>query len=150
MWTDEEIDSFVNKCFGNMVLANDRLEKEYDLGHFERFDFDVPNGCLVFSDTHRTVRFEIALICSTDTTKGTLQWAWANISLPHHLTKESSTLKTLAKESGLNIFDTPIWEASEEEGWEMAAIALEKLGGLGVYRCPTGSSMLFVVLMSVV
>ena len=150
MWSDNQIDSYVDQCMKDMEALQDKLQAEFGFGSFERFDFDVPNGALIFSSGGQPkLRCEICFICSTQESLGTLQWAWANKSLPEDLTSESLHLKAMSEVTGLEIFSMPVWEASEQEGWEMAAIALKKLGGIGVYRCPTGDSVLFVLIKSV-
>ncbi|WP_420590066.1 DUF6882 domain-containing protein [Bacterioplanoides sp.] len=150
MWSDDQIDSYVDLCMDQMEKAQEKLQTEFNFGSFERFDFDIPNRALIFSSSGQPqLKCEICFICSTQESSGSLQWAWGNKSLPEDLTSDSLGLKILSEESGLEIFSLPVWEASEQEGWEMASIALNRLGGIGVYRCPAGDSNLFVLIKSV-
>lgn len=150
MWTDDQIDDYFGACMTELELAQAELEKSHRLGHHERWDFDVPNQSLVFSDGGKAqVSYGISLICSTKASDGTLQWAWANKSLPAPLTAESAALKALTAETGLEIFEMPFWKGEEREAWEMTAIALKRLGGVGAYRCPMGETSLFVLLKTV-
>ncbi|MGY0218745.1 DUF6882 domain-containing protein [Endozoicomonadaceae bacterium StTr2] len=151
MWSDDQIDSYVDLCMDQMEKVQEKLQAEFGFGSFERFDFDVPNRALIFSSNGKPkLQCEICFICSTQESSGTLQWAWANKSLPEDLTSDSLGLKILSEETGLGIFSMPVWKASEQEGWEMASIALNRLGGIGIYSYPTGDSNLFVLIKSVV
>jgi hypothetical protein len=41
------------------------------------------------------------------------------------------------------------WEATEDDGWEMSAIANRIIGGKGVYRCPDENGFLFLILTNI-
>ncbi|WP_076012928.1 DUF6882 domain-containing protein [Alteromonas abrolhosensis] len=150
MWTDKQIDDYVDSCFNEMEVKNSEARDNFGLGSFYRFDFDTKKGHIIFSKDDEELRVKVNLICSVDESKETLQWAWANKSLPSHMSAASRELRQLSSKTGLEIFDSEVWKATEDEGWEMAAIALREIGGLAVYRCPLGPSKLFVLLDSVV
>lgn len=41
------------------------------------------------------------------------------------------------------------WTATEEDGWEMSAVANRILGGKGVYRCPDEKGFFFLILTDI-
>ena len=47
-WTDEQIDEYVEDSFNLLESMQDKLEKEYGLGHFERWDLDQEKGRAYF------------------------------------------------------------------------------------------------------
>ncbi|WP_440904802.1 DUF6882 domain-containing protein [Catenovulum sp. SX2] len=150
MWSDEKFDDYIDNCFSEMENKNTETQEKLGLGSFERFDFDTQNGLIIFSKSDAQLRIKVNLVCSTVQESNSFQWAWANKSLPEHMTKASERLQGLSKITGFDIFDTPTISAGENEGWEMSAVALREIGGLGVYRCPLGNAMLFLLLDSVV
>ena len=144
-WTAEEIDDFVFDCVEKMEALQEAASTEHGLDDLKSWSVDMnaavitftrADGCRVLADF-----YAVGLLASES-----WQWAWSHASLPKTITQRSEGLKALAKESGLAIFDMRKWEAGEEEGWQMLAIALAKLGGIAGYRLPAGESDLYVVI----
>ena len=77
---------------------------------------------------------------------GYWKWAWASSSLVEKFANKSRVMRTLAPLSGLEFFDLEAFEADENMAWEIAGMALKETGGIGIYRCPSKSSDLFVVI----
>ena len=55
-------------------------------------------------------------------------------------------MRKLGPLSGLDVFENEAFKADENMPWEIAGMALKEIGGLGVYRCPSKSSELFVII----
>lgn len=81
MWTDDQVNDYCAACMHELELAQAELREKFRLGQQERWDFDVPNQSLVFSDGGKAqVRCGISLIYSAQASSGTVQWAWAMTS----------------------------------------------------------------------
>ena len=147
-WIDEQIDEYVESSFSLLESAQEKLEKEYGLGHFNRWDLDQEKEELTFSSSSGP-----EVICKVYALgsygKGYWKWAWANSSLIEKFSSKSQIMRKLGTLSGLDIFENEAFEADENMPWEIAGMALKEIGGLGVYRCPSNSSDLFVVIENI-
>jgi hypothetical protein len=144
-WTDAQIDAFFDRCNERLDVLQDAAEAEYGLGHFDRWTADVDAGVLHFHADGGDVDADFYAVGSV--ASDSFQWAWSNTTLPPALRTRSEGLKALAEETGLEIFALRKWgEAGEQEGWDMIAIAIERLGGVAGYRLPGSNADLYVVI----
>lgn len=147
-WTDEQIDRYVEDSFQFLEEAQDRLQKDFGIGQYNRWDLDQETSALSFSDLNRPT-----LHCSVYALGtfggGVWKWAWSNPSLIDSFSSTSRKMRELAAQSGLDIFEKDEFEADENMPWEICGMALREIGGLGVYRCPAKTSDLFVVITTV-
>jgi len=144
-WSDEQIDQYVEDSYALIEAAQAKLEEEYGLGHFERWDLDQEKAELVFSNASGP-----EIVCKVFALGtyggGFWKWAWANDSLLKSFSEKSTQLQKLGAVTGLDVFEQEAFEADEDMPWEISGMALKEIGGLGVYRCPAKSSGLFVVI----
>ncbi|MBZ9926971.1 hypothetical protein LB571_21000 [Mesorhizobium sp. BR1-1-4] len=71
------------EAFEQLTAKNARLEKDFHLGHWPRYDYDLTTGKLLFSQEGKVaVVAEIQIAGSTSTMAGNWLWAWANSNLP--------------------------------------------------------------------
>jgi len=147
-WTDAQIDEYVAGAFKLLESVQDQLEKEYGFGHFERWDLDQESRNLTLSNSSGS-----AVTCKVYALGtyggGFWKWAWANSSLLDGFSRKSNEMKKLASIIGLDVFEAESFEADENMPWEIAGMALKEIGGLGVYRCPSKQSELFVLIESI-
>lgn len=147
-WTDEQIDRYVEDSVQLLEEAQDRLQKDFGIGHYDRWDLDQETSALSFRDSNRP-----PLNCSVYALGtfggGVWKWAWSNSSMIDSFSNTSKKMRELAAKSGLDIFEMDAFEADENMPWEICGMALTEIGGLGVYRCPAQTSDLFVVITAV-
>lgn len=147
-WTDEQIDRYVEDSFQFLEDAQDRLQKDFGIGHYDRWDLDQETAALNFSDSSRPTLHCTVYALGTFGS-GIWKWAWSNPSLGDSFSATSKQMRELADKSGLEIFELDSFEADESMPWEICGMALREIGGLGVYRCPAKTSDLFVVITKV-
>ena len=144
-WSEEQFDQYVEEAYALIESAQSKLEQQYGLGHFERWDLDQTTEKLVFSNSSGP-----AVTCNVYALGtyggGIWKWAWANDSILPSFSQKSRGLKKLASLSGMDVFELEAFEADESMPWEISGMALKEIGGLGVYSCPSKSSSLFVVI----
>lgn len=144
-WTDAQFDEYVADSFNLLESVQDKLEKEYGLGHFERWDLDQEKRELTFSNSSGP-NITCKVYALGTYANGGWKWAWANSSLLKSFSNKSKNMQKLGLLSGLGVFELEVFEADESMPWEIAGMALKEIGGIGVYRCPSKSSELFVVI----
>ena len=147
-WTDEQTDQYVEDSFQFLEEAQDRLQKDFSIGQYRHWNLDQETSVLSFIDSSRPTLYCSAYALGTFG-GGVWKWAWSNSSLIDSFSSTSRKMQKLGAQSGLDIFEMDAFEADENMPWEICGMALREIGGLGVYRCPTKTSDLFVVITTV-
>lgn len=127
--------------------TQDSLERNYHLSDYERFDVSQTTRELVFSSPGKAdVVATVVFVGSFAPTPGTWLWGWANESIDEKLTTDLASIRDHGRKHGFALLTRSGWESSEEEGWDMAAITNYLLRGKGVYRAPSSTSVLWLVM----
>jgi hypothetical protein len=147
-WRDEAIEQLKAK--------NARSKKEFRLGGWSRYDYDLTAGTLLFSqDGVVKVVTEIQIVGSTSTEAGNWLWAWANSSLPSELLSDAKLVRSFGEQNGIDelaqAYATDADNELEVVGWELSAVMSRICNGLGIYRCPSseGGGGLYLMLKSI-
>lgn len=131
----EEYEAFVADSEAYLKSVQEQTKVEFNLGAYERYDWDQEKGTLVFSDQDvPKVVAKIQFVGSISTETNTWLWAWANNSVLPGLCEEIWRVKAFGEENGYWQLHTPKWEADEVDGWTMTAIAARLIRANGAYR----------------
>ncbi|MBL4638194.1 MAG: hypothetical protein JKY76_02415 [Proteobacteria bacterium] len=147
-WTDAEIDKYIDSSFKLVETTQNKLEKEFNLGHFEQWSLNQEKAELTFSSSSKA-QVTCKIFALGTYANGYWQWAWASSSLVDSFANKSKIMQKLGTVSGLNLFESAAFPADESMTWELAGMALKEIGGIGVYRCSSTSSDLFVIIESI-
>ncbi|PBB23086.1 MULTISPECIES: DUF6882 domain-containing protein [unclassified Mesorhizobium] len=134
-WRDE--------AFEQLTAKNAILEKEFRLGRWPRYDYDLTTGRLLFSDNGAVkVVAEIQIAGSTSAKAGNWLWAWSNSNLPNELLADANRVRSFGEENDIaelqQAFVTDTTDDLEALGWELAAAMVRVCDALGAYRSPRG------------
>ncbi|CDX38950.1 conserved hypothetical protein [Mesorhizobium plurifarium] len=146
-WRDE--------AFEQLTAKNARLAKDFRLGSWSRYDYDLTAGKLVFSDQSGVkVVSEIQIAGSTSAKAGNWLWAWANSNLPGNLLGDAKLVRAFGEEKGIdNLARAYVDDTGgdlEALGWELTAAMVRVCNVLGAYRSPRGEGgALYLVFKSV-
>ncbi|QND60726.1 DUF6882 domain-containing protein [Mesorhizobium huakuii] len=134
-WRDE--------AFEQLTAKNAILEKEFRLGHWPRYDYDLTTGRLLFSD-NGTVKVvaEIQIAGSTSAKAGNWLWAWSNSNLPGELLGDAKRVRSFGEENDIaelqQAYVTDTKDDLEALGWDLTAAMVRICDALGAYRSPRG------------
>ncbi len=143
---DDAYNKLLNDCVAEVEGKNQKLADEFGLGSFERWDIDQEIGELVFSDSGvPKLVCSVTMLGSFSNSSETWMWGWANPSLLEPLTRDTNALKEYGEQNGIEELVVEKTSATEGEAWALSALSCRILDGLGLYRGPTGSG--FVVMM---
>ena len=143
---DDDYNKLLNDCVAEVKRKNQKLADEFGFGSFERWDIDQEIGELVFSDGDvRKLDCSVTMIGSFSHRSETWMWGWANKSLLESLTRDTNAVRDYGTENGIEDLTVEKTPATEGEAWALSALACRILGGLGLYRGPTGNG--FVIMM---
>ncbi|WP_192253796.1 DUF6882 domain-containing protein [Mesorhizobium caraganae] len=146
-WRDEAIDQLNAK--------NKRLEGDFNLGNWSRYDYDLTSGKLLFSDQNIVrVVAEIQIAGSTSAKASNWLWAWSNSNLPSELLVDAKLVRSFGEKNGIKelaqAYVTDAQDDLEVLGWELSATMVRICGALGVYRSPRGEGGgLYLILKSI-
>lgn len=144
-----------HEAMHQLQAKNARLDEDFRLGGWERFDYDLDAGTLVFSDggTAKVIA-DIQIAGSTSAAGGTWLWAWANSHWPPDRVADSDLVRTFGEEHGICELTHDYLEDEEGDlnalGWELTAVAVRLSEAVGAYRPPRDEGGgLYLVIRSV-
>ncbi len=110
-----------------------------------RWDVDLDAGTIVFhNDRDWRVSAPVQVIGTLNTADGTWLWGWDHPSVPEPQRAHAALVRDFGAQYGLEAFTTRHIEASEEDGWQFAALACYLAKAQGAYRGPSGQTMIFM------
>lgn len=143
-------ETFRSACCNELAQKNEKLWERLSLDSYKRWDWDQDSAEMVFSnDGVRGVTAKIGFVGSLSKTSDTWLWAWANFSLAESVRTSVIEVRDFGEKDDFLALTVPRWPANQEDGWHMAAIAARILNAEGVYRTPTDSGYLWMVLHEV-
>ena len=118
---------------------NARLQAEFRISEWPRYDYDLDAGTLVFSDQGGPrVIAEIQVAGSTSAKAGNWLWAWANSHWPPECPADSRRAREFGEEHGVCelTHDSVEDDAGDINalGWELTATMVRITDALGAYR----------------
>jgi len=116
----------------------------WGLGKSGRWDLNQNDGNLIFTFADKTVTCEAQIIGSFDKTTGTWLWSWDNPTVASNLTRASQKLRDYGAQHKYDKLTRARWKATEEEAWEMVALATLVCNAQGAYRGPAGDVDVFM------
>lgn len=147
---DEGYEDLAASGFEYLQARQSELMDEFRIDQHERWDWDQTSGKIVFS--HQgvpQVDADIHFVGSVSTVSGTWMWAWANESLEESVKALSRSVRELGEELGYLRLAAAHWPATEEDGWEMTAIAAKALDASGAYRTGDDNGYTYMILKNV-
>lgn len=139
--TDDEFQIYIDTCFDELERKQQYLIDNYDLGNFDRFEYDFEKEEIYFLNNGIIeVQANIIPIGSFNSDSKTWMWAWANEAFPEKLREKSANLKQLELITGFEIFGNEMADIDEDMTWEIAGMALNHLDFQGVYRGPANNT----------
>lgn len=147
---DEEFEELLSDAGAYLNERQEQLQEQFRLGEHERYDWDQETGQLVFSNKgERKVVADIVFVGSIATRSNTWLWSWANGSHLEPVKARMREVRRYGEEHSLLKLAAAHWSATEEDGWEMTAVAAYLLNAVGAYRSPSDRGFTFMILTRV-
>ena len=141
---DAEFHALVEKAMADLRAKQAAHQQTWGLGKADRWDVNQSEGKLVFTFPDKTVTCDVQFIGTFNSSKGTWLWSWDNPSILTNLTQSSKTLRDYGAAHHFDKLTTAHWKATEEDAWEMAALATLLCSAEGAYRGPSGDVYAFM------
>lgn len=148
--TDNEFDTFLQKCLVSLGEKQRNLIKIYNLWSWHDFLFDQESRCLKFrhDDTPKETIFDIVVIWSYWKSDKIWKWWWANKNLTKELQDDAEKIMKLYTDTKLDIFLKPHFNAEANMVDEIISMSVETLDSLWSYKVPTEYGYLFLSVMN--
>jgi hypothetical protein len=141
---DPAFKTLTEKAMNDLQAKTASHQAFWGLGKSERWDLNQNDGNLIFTFADKTVTCEAQIIGSFDKTKGTWLWAWDNPAVATNLTRSSLKLRDYGSQHQYDKLTRAEWKATEEDAWQMAALATFLCDAQGAYRGPAGDVYVFM------
>lgn len=143
-------ESFLDEAMEYLQSQQDRLNADYQLSSWQRYNYNQEAGTIVFSSDGRIgIIADIHIVGSTSKNGGTWLWAWDNPSVLDRVKHCLTEVRTFGEVHGFDKLTTAKWPGDERDGWEMTAAAAFILQTQGAYRAPDDNGVLFMVLRNI-
>ena len=109
------------------------------------WDVDLDAGVITFTNGEGWVITAPVQVVGTYNTKdGTFLWGWDHPSIPGPARAAAQQVKAFGEKYGLDVLTTRMVEISEDQAWELTALADYLSGAQGAYRGPTNGGTTLV------
>lgn len=139
-----DFERLVEKAVNDLQVKTAAHQGAWGFGKAERWDLNQNDGNLIFTFPKTVVTCRAQIIGSLDVTKGTWLWAWANENVNAPLARQSREVLAYGKKHKYKKLTEPEWACTEQEAWEMAAVATLLGKAQGAYRGPAGDVYVFL------
>jgi uncharacterized protein DUF6882 len=147
---DEAFELLLEDAIRYLEEVQAALQRDFPIGRYERYDWNQGAGTLVFSQAGQpAVVADVQFVGSVSKASGTWLWSWANGSILEPVKARVREVRAHGEERRFLKLASARWEATEEDGWEMVAIAAYLLGARGAYRSPDGANFTFLAITEV-
>jgi len=122
-------------------------DQEYRLNYFNRMDYEQETGMMIFSDVGVIPRVvaDYQIVGSLSERSNTWLWAWDNPYLLENTFQDIRKVKKFGDKNDIDKLTSPTWEATEQDAWDMTAIAANLLKARGAYSFLSDDIRVFVV-----
>lgn len=124
-----------------LETKNARLEADYQLSRWPRFDYDVEAQTLTFSENGvPRVIATIQVVGSTSAKADNWMWAWANGHLPDECALDAERVRTFGEQERISELTNALVPNDAGDlnglGWTMSAVLVRVVDAIGAYRPP--------------
>jgi hypothetical protein len=134
----------VEKAMNDLRAKTASHQTAWGLGKAERWDVNQGDGRLIFTFPDKVVSCDVQIIGSFAKSQGTWLWSWDNPSVLSNLTLASRELRDYGRAHGYAKLTQAKWKATEEDAWQMVALATLVGNAQGAYRGPAGDTYVFM------
>lgn len=140
----EEFRREIEQAMNGLAAVTEVHQATWKLGEAS-WEVDQDEGKICFTAPDG-VRAEapVQIIGTYSTLDGTWLWGWNHPSVLPPLAENARRMRRYGEERGYSRLTTRTFRCSEQEAWELTALAFRVCGANGAYRAPAGSAQAFL------
>ena len=143
-------DEFAAACISELNPLQQNFLDNYDINGFDNWHYDQVSGLFTFSTGEKKLFFRYFDVGSYSTVSNTWMWSWRNGSVHENAKVFSLKVHEFGIQNSLDKLTAGTFECDEITAWELAAVALNINGGIGVYRPEKDGLQMFMVMLEVI
>jgi hypothetical protein len=134
----------IEKAMNGLSAVTAAHDATWHLGE-AAWSVDQSVGQIVFATPQGTrAEAPVQIIGTYNTEDGTWLWGWDHPSVAPALSEHAKKVLAYGQEHGFTKLTTRKLQCSEQECWELAALAYLLCGANGAYRGPSGTARVFM------
>ncbi|MFN6530065.1 DUF6882 domain-containing protein [Nostoc sp. ChiSLP03a] len=134
----------VEQSMEELRLKTEAHNSAWRLGD-SSWDIDQGTGTVVFTRPDGiAARCSVQIIGTYNITDSSWLWGWNHPSVVSELQSHARLLRNYGEEHGIESLTTQKLSCTENQAWEFTALACKLCEAEGAYRCPTGSTLVFI------
>ena len=136
----------LNQSRQYLLQQQDIIKQKYGLDEYLQMDFEQETGEMIFTlKEGKRIIMSFLVVGSISDRSRTWMWAWDNPYMLENVKEEMLKVRAFGEENGIEKLTSPKWPASDDDGWEMTAIATWVLKAKGAFSFLSDEMMVFVV-----
>ncbi len=133
----------IEKAMNGLALVTAAHNGTWHLGE-AAWSLEQDVGNLVFTTPQMKAVAPAQIIGTYDTEDGTWLWGWDHPSVEPALAQDAKKMLAYGQQHGYAKLTTSKLQITEEEAWELTALAFLVCGANGAYRGPAGTALVFI------
>ena len=120
---------------------------KYRMSRFRRMDYEQDTCRMIFSDggNQKRVVADYQIVGSLSGKSNTWLWSWDNPYLLENTFEDIWRVKKFGEDNDIESLTNSKWEATEQDAWDMTAIAANLLNAKGAWSFLSDDIRVFVV-----
>ncbi|NET48656.1 MAG: hypothetical protein F6K09_08000 [Merismopedia sp. SIO2A8] len=139
-----DIDQYFEKAINHLQSLTAAHEQMWRIGAAEHWDADQETGVLTWSYPDVLVQADFQIIGTYSTLDNSFLWAWDHPSVVVPLTQDAQKVFEFGKIHNIDFLQWRKIECSEEQAWELTALATLVCDRQGAYRGAAGTTSIFM------
>ena len=141
---------FAESCINELLVLQEKFQKEYNLSWYEDWFYDQATGLLTFSSNDVELNFKYLEVGTYSKNNNTWKWSWDNAHTLQKVKEQAHLVKDLGQRLNFPKLTNGYFESTEEEAWEFTAIAAKIVNGIGAYGPVSQHLLIFMVILEFV
>jgi hypothetical protein len=140
---DAEYRALLDRSMEELRLKTGAHDAGWGLGAAD-WAVDQDTGLITFTGKKMVATAPAQIIATYNTQDGTWLWGWDHPSVADDMAEHARQVYEYGEQHGLTDLTTRKLECSEDEAWELTALACHLCGAQGAYRGPAGTAVVFL------
>jgi len=135
-----DYEKFRDEACEKFLAQSKKINEEFKLGGYSRWDFRQDTGQIIFSDNGvPKVIATVQIAGSWSNISNTWMWSWNNKSIEDPVKKDLETVRKFGQERKYDELINAQWKSDAEYAWTITAVAGHILKAKTAYRGDSGS-----------
>src|SRR5688572_22394657 len=150
MLTEKKYKALLRASLTELQMKTTLHQSDWGIANYPRWDVDQATGKLTFSyPDGRNAVCAVQFIGSFNHRKNTWFWSWANSTVREELKQHSIAVRKFGETNRIAQLTTPGWSGTQQDAWEMVALATKLCEAQGAYRGPSDDLYMFMTFTDV-